>query len=190
MAARLMLVAHAATAATRRAAFPRDEPLERPAEIEPRLLRAAVFLSGPELRCRQTASALGWQASVDEGLTDLDAGRWAGAELDELMAAEPGALLDWMGDPAATGHGGESLDDLIGRVGAALDSRSWPDGRSIVVAAPLVIRAAVVHLLRAPSSLVFGVDVEPLSATVLTGHGGRWKLRALMPWRNWAQQDD
>lgn len=185
MAARLMLVAHAATSATRCGTFPLDEPIERPEDITPRQVRARLLLSGPELRCRQTASALGWQATTDQRLANLDAGRWSGAHLGELMSTEPAAIVDWMSDPNATGHGGESLADLVGRVGAVLDETPWLEGPSVVVASPLVIRAAVVHLLRAPNSLLFGLDVEPLSATLLTGHGGRWKLRALMPWRQW-----
>ena len=77
------------------------------------------------------------------------------------------------------------MTDLIARVGSVFDGRTWPDGPSIITAAPLVIRATIVHLLAAPPSMVFSVDVEPLSQAVLTGHGGRWKLRALMPWGAW-----
>ena len=56
--------------------------------------------------------------------------------------------MAWMTDVTAAPHGGESLQDLISRVGGALDGgalggRPWPDGLSVVVAAPLVIRAAI-----------------------------------------------
>jgi len=185
MAPRIVLIAHAATAATRLGAFPADEGIERPADISAVPLRAAQVLTGPELRCRQTADALGWSAPVASGLADLDAGRWSGADLGELLAAEPAAVMGWMTDPDANPHGGESLADVVRRVGVVLDGTAWPDGRSLLVTAPLVIRAAIVHLLKAPGSLMFGVDIEPLSATVLTGHGGRWKLRALLPWGSW-----
>lgn len=192
MAARLMLVAHAATSATRRAAFPIDEAIERLDEIGVAYFRAGLWLSGPELRCRQTAEALGRPPTVVDGFADLDAGRWAGARLAELMAAEPEAVMAWMSDVATAPHGGESLQDLIKRVGDtldgdALDGTPWPDGLSVVVAAPLVIRAALVHLLAAPSSLLFAVDIEPLSATLVTGHRNRWKLRALLPWGQWGE---
>ena len=190
MAPRLMLVAHAATSATRRAAFPTDEAIEGLQDIGPTQLRAGLWLSGPELRCRQSASALGRSPIVVDGFADLDAGRWAGAELSELMAEEPAAVLSWMSDVTAAPHGGESLQDLITRVGEALDRSAmdglpWPDGLSVVVAAPLVIRAALVHLLAAPSALLFALDIEPLSATLVTGHRDRWKLRALLPWGRW-----
>ena len=185
MAPRLLLVAHAATPATRHGAFPLDEHVERPDQLRPVALRAAGWLSGPETRCRQTAAAFGWPTVVEPGLADLDAGQWAGRGLTELMSAEPESLLAWMSDVDAAPPGGESLVQLISRVGAVLDGRSWPDGLSVVVVAPLVIRAAVVHLLGAPATLVHRIDVEPLSATELTGHGGRWKLRTLQPWPTW-----
>ena len=183
MAPRIVLIAHAATAATRRGAFPRDEGIERSADIGQVELRAAQLLSGPETRCTQTAAALGWAPTVDRGLADLDAGSWTGRDLDDLFAVEPELLQRWMSDAAVKPPGGESLNDLVKRVGDALDGRDWPDGRSVLVAAPLVIRAAVTHLLKAP--LLFAIDVEPLSAAVVTGYGGRWKLRGLLPWGTW-----
>jgi broad specificity phosphatase PhoE len=185
MAPRIVLIAHAATAATRRGAFSLDEALDAAATLAPAPVRAVQYLSGPERRCTQTAAALGWTATTIDGFADLDAGRWSGLDLGELFAAETESVQSWMTDPAAAPHGGESLTDLIDRVGSVFDGRSWPDGRSIVVTSPLVTRAAIVRLLAAPPSMVFSVDIEPLSATVLTGHGGRWKLRALIPWGAW-----
>ena len=183
MAPRIVLVAHAATAATRRGAFPIDEAIERPADIAQVELRAEQVLSGPELRCTQTAATLGWQPTVITGLADLDAGDWTGRDLGELIAAEPAAVQRWMTDPTAKAPAGESLADLARRVGTVLDGLDLPDGRTVIVASPLVIRAAITHLLQAP--LLFAIDIEPLSATVLTGHRGKWKLRALMPTGTW-----
>jgi broad specificity phosphatase PhoE len=183
MAPRIVLVAHAATVATRRGAFPVNEAIERPADIAPVQLRAAQWLSGPELRCTQTAAALGWASTVVPGLAELDAGRWAGRDLGELFATEPEAVQRWLTVPDTKPPSGESLTDLVRRVGGVLDGQDLPDGRTVLVTTPLVIRAAITHLLHAP--LLFAIDIEPLSATVLTGHGGRWKLRALMPKGTW-----
>ena len=189
MAPRIVLVAHAATSATRRAAFGVDEEIDSGQVTAPVPVRAGVRLAGPELRCRQTASALGWDVEVDDDYADLDAGRWTGLELGELFAAEPDSMMAWLHDPDTRPDGGESLVDVMTRVGAALDARTWPDGRSVVVTSPLVIRAALVHLLGAPPSLLFAVDVAPLSATVVTGYGGSWKLRGLLPWGTWNVKD-
>jgi broad specificity phosphatase PhoE len=184
MAPRILLVAHAATVATRRGAFPVNEPIERPADIAPVELRAAQVLSGPELRCTQTAAALGWTPTVVPGLADLAAGRWTGQALADLFAAEPDSVLRWMSDATAKTPDGESLTDLVGRVGVVLDGWDLPDGPTVAVLPPLVIRAAITHLLQAP--VLFGIDIEPLSNAELTGHGGRWKLRALLPKEAWA----
>src|SRR6478735_884414 len=185
MAPRLMLVAHAPTEATRRGAFPRDEGIEP--GVEPVALHAAQVLLGPELRCRQTADALGWAGDVDPGFADLDAGRWRGRVLAEVMGSDPDDVADWLTGPTACPHGGEAMADLMIRVGAALDSRDWPDGRSIVLTSPLVVRAALVHLLRAPASMIFAIDVGPLTAVTVSGHGGRWVLQAMQPVRAWSR---
>lgn len=183
MAPRITLVAHAATAATRRGAFPVDDDIEPDRQIPPAPLRAAAWLSGPERRCTQTAAALGWTPTVVPGLADLDAGRWTGRDLGELFAAEPHAVQQWMTDPDMPPPGGESLTALVERIGVVLDGQDWPDGRTLLVTSPLVVRAAISHLLRAP--LLYSIDIEPLSATTLTGHRGSWKLRALQPWPSW-----
>jgi broad specificity phosphatase PhoE len=142
-------------------------------------------LAGPELRCRRTAATLGWSAVVDPALADLDAGRWRGRTLDSLLADSPEGVAAWLTDPSAAPHGGEPLVELISRVGGALDGRAWPDGRSVLVVSPLVVRAALVHLLRAPSSLIFGFDVGPLTSVTVSGHGGRWVLQSMLQWRSW-----
>ncbi|MDQ3787308.1 MAG: histidine phosphatase family protein, partial [Actinomycetota bacterium] len=64
MTMRLVLVCHGATSATRRAAFPVDEPLEQPGVVlDPP--RADVTFCTPALRCLQTAAALGLDAVPD-----------------------------------------------------------------------------------------------------------------------------
>ena len=62
MTARLLLVCHASTEATRTAAFPADEPLEdkgrmRAVALAGGLPRADRHWSSPELRTRQTAES-------------------------------------------------------------------------------------------------------------------------------------
>jgi len=40
------------------------------------------------------------------------------ALVDEVQAQEPEAVAEWMHDPEAAPHGGESIVSLIGRVAA------------------------------------------------------------------------
>ena len=63
---RLTLIRHAPSDATRRSAFPLDEPLDARAldearALRPRLDRADAAWAGPAARARQTAEALGLQ---------------------------------------------------------------------------------------------------------------------------------
>ncbi|MBB2913748.1 broad specificity phosphatase PhoE [Streptosporangium becharense] len=175
--ARLLLVCHASTAATARAVFPGDEPLDenglrRAAAAAPLGARPAV--RGPELRCARTAEALGLRAEPDPLLADCDYGRWRGRTLDEVGAAEPEALATWLDDPAAAPHGGEPVTALLGRVSGWL--AGLPPGRVVAVTHPAVIRAAVVHAAGAPARAFWRVDVAPLARVTLTGRGGRWRL--------------
>ncbi|MDZ7904797.1 MAG: histidine phosphatase family protein [Cypionkella sp.] len=117
MTLQLCLIAHAATKATRTAAFPADDPLPGAADTTgpvPQALRrwsgAAVRIS-PMLAARQTAARFGLTGVDDPGLADMRYGRWAGRRLAEVAEAEPSLLAAWMADPAFTGHGGESRQD-------------------------------------------------------------------------------
>jgi broad specificity phosphatase PhoE len=178
MTTRVELICHAATAATRHTAFPGDEPLPVTGTAGP-LPRIHRALSGPELRCRQTAEMLGLEPEIDERLRECDYGTWRGRTLEELTGAEPDAVQAWLGDPGATPHGGESIVDLIARVGAWLDG--LPDtGRRIgVVTHPSVIRAVLVHVLRAAPESFWRIDIAPLSRTSLAVGRGVWTLTGL-----------
>lgn len=128
---------------------------------------------GPELRCAQTADALGWDAVVDDNLVDLDHGSWRGRSLAEVEQTE---LLTWMTDPDAAPHGGEPVSAVLKRVASWLD-RQGDVGRLGVVTSPAVVRAAILAALAAPPSAFWRVDIPPLTVTQLTGGPGRWTVR-------------
>jgi broad specificity phosphatase PhoE len=179
---RLTLICHGATAATRMAAFPLDEPLEARAIERAATLRDAVphaprVLTSPALRARQTAEALGLSAEIDAALRECDYGRWAGCKLKDLQAAEPEAIALWLGDVAAAPHGGETLNALFQRVSAWLDQAMASDNNIVAITHSTIIRAAVVHLLAAPLASFWRVDVEPLSVVELSGRGQSRQLR-------------
>lgn len=177
MTSRVVLIRHAATAATRRAAFPDDDLIET--MPEPVALRADVCLTAPETSCCQTAKALGLTATVEDALRDCDYGDWHGHTLDEVTAAEPIAVTQWLTDPSAAPHGGESTLDLLGRVAAWLDGLPRGHHRIVAVTHAAVIKAAVVHAILATPQSFWRIDVPPLSRTVLSGHPGQWTLRTL-----------
>ena len=176
MTTRLVLVCHGATAATRRAAFPADEPLEHPDTVaDPP--RADVVLAAPVTRCLQTAAALGLTPTADAGLRDCDYGAWRGRTLDDVTMSDPAAVHAWLTDPAAAPHGGESTQDLLTRVGAWLDALPRDHHRVVAITTPAVIKAAVVHAIRATPATFWRIDVPPLSRTELSGRPTSWTLR-------------
>ncbi|MFO1128935.1 MAG: histidine phosphatase family protein [Rhodospirillales bacterium] len=188
MVVRLTLICHAPTAAVRAAAFPADEPLDERGEAAAAGLGAAVTFpavecwSAPELRARQTAAALGLTATIDARLRDGDYGRWRGSALAAVQAREPDAIRQWLADPATAPHGGESVLDLLARVGGWLDQLRRPSAqrgtaRLIAVTHPAVVKAAIVTALAAPPAAFWRIDAPPLSRVHLVGHAGRWNLR-------------
>jgi broad specificity phosphatase PhoE len=183
MSARLTLVCHAPTAATARAAFPDDEPLDErgrgwAAEVGgDRFTRAGLALHAPAPACRQTATALGLSARPEPALRDWDLGRWRGRTLDQVSAAEPDAVGAWLSEPDAAPHGGEPLTDLLARVAEWLTAAP-AEGLIVAVTHPAVVRAAVVGALGAPATAFWRIDLAPLTATELRGRPGRWTLRS------------
>ncbi|MEV4868226.1 histidine phosphatase family protein [Streptomyces syringium] len=186
MTVRVTLLSPAMGAALREARFDDGAPLDDAGVRQARaaaggLPRISAALCAPSPRCRGTATALGLSpASVPE-LRDLEVGGWRGRGLAELSAAEPEAVAAWLADPGAAPHGGESLLDLVARVGSWLDGRTDDDGRLLAVVEPAVVRAAVVHALELPPRLFWRLDVPPLTLTELTGRAGRWNLRCGRP---------
>ncbi|MER5872796.1 histidine phosphatase family protein [Streptomyces sp. NPDC002044] len=138
---------------------------------------ASLRYCSPTPRCRATAEALGYAPLAQPALRACDMGRWRGLTPAEAAAREPDAVDAWLTDPEAAPHGGESLIAFILRVGGWLDTRPADDvGAIVAVAEPTVVRAALVHALRAPPLTYWNVDVGALSTLTLTGRPGRWYL--------------
>jgi broad specificity phosphatase PhoE len=178
MAQRVLLVAHAPTAPTVALIFGEaGEP--HTGEVRRLNGRVASWLSGPESACQATAECLGGEAEPVPELRDCDFGAWTGRTLVDV-AFEDGQALDyWLHDPYATPHGGESLAQLINRVGRVLDDHPWPEGRSVVVVTPLVARAAAVHTLGAPPEVIFRIDIAPLGRVLISRSDHIWRMQAL-----------
>ena len=125
MTARLDLLAHGASEATRAARFPDDEKLEASAvralqALRGRLRPYAHQLTAPARAARETAQALGFEGEVETALRDCDCGRWRGLSSKGVAEREPDAFAAWLGDPGVAPHGGESFAALIERVGGWL----------------------------------------------------------------------
>ncbi|WP_307821700.1 histidine phosphatase family protein [Streptomyces coffeae] len=182
---RITLVTPAVNAALRQVRFddaPPDPSAARRAEAAAGSLpRHDISLTAPSERCRSTATALGLDAAVEKGLRDLDVGRWRGRSLDEVGRRAPEEVAAWLADPAAAPHGGESLLELLDRVGGWLEGRAGHEESVLAVADPPVVRAALVHALGVPAPAFWRLDAAPLTATELSGRSGRWNLRCGRP---------
>ena len=182
---RLTLIRHAPSEATRRSAFPLDEPLDARAARRGPCARPAPGPrrrspgASPAARARQTAEALGLDATVAPELDECDFGAWRGRTLAELDDEDPVAVAAWIEDPAAAPHGGESLLALLDRVRGWLDAHADDGSRDVAVTHAGVIRAALVCALDAPAQAFWRFDVAPLSRTVLHAHDGRWTVRGV-----------
>ncbi|MPW21696.1 histidine phosphatase family protein [Paraburkholderia sp. CNPSo 3157] len=171
MRTRLLLISHPATAAQPKGAFPADEPLDARAITEAARFRASngtllnavdTTLSSPAACALDTARALGLDAAIAPDLADIDYGRWRGKRLSELADEEPEALAAWTRVPSAALHGGESFDALMLRVGYWLDAFDC-EGTTLAITHAPVIRAALLHVLRAPSDAFARIEIAPLS---------------------------
>jgi broad specificity phosphatase PhoE len=184
---RLLLIVHAGTAATRAARFPLDEGLDDRGQADAVAAAASLdgrarLVCGNALRCRQTAAALQGGPppapdALDGRLDDWELGSWAGRTLAEVGAQDPAGTAAWLEDPDAAPHGGESLTELLHRVGSYLTNAAGHPGHHVAVTHASIVRGAVVHVLGAGPAGFWRVDVVPLTRVLLSAHAGRWNLR-------------
>ncbi|WP_168801492.1 histidine phosphatase family protein [Glycomyces buryatensis] len=178
---KLTLIRHALTAATRRHAFPRDEPLDEAGEAQAAALRGKLeadhAVTAPARRCRRTAELAGFAAAPDPRWSELDFGDWSGATLKEIGERDPDGLTTWLADPESAPPGGESLGDLNKRVREAMAELDVPGGDTVVFTSGGPIKAALVAALDAPETAFWRLDVAPCSVTVLYGRDGTWTVR-------------
>jgi len=149
-------------------------------------VRLAALFSSDLTRARRSAEIIGaphgLAPTIVPALREMDMGRWDGLTAGEIRAREPDAFADWM---ARVGEfpfpEGESVPDLLARVGPAFDAIAAAHaGQAVAIVAhggpnrALLCRALGVPLSRL---LAFGQDYGALS--VLEGATGAWALRRL-----------
>lgn len=183
---RVVLLCHAETDAVRDAAFADDEPLnargmDTAADAASRLPAAGEVRCAESTCCVQTAKALGLQPVGEPALAGCDYGVWRGRSLEQVQTSEPHALARWLTDPSAAPHHGESIEELVHRIGRWLDGLAERREPLLAIADSSAIRAAIVHAMRVDAEAFWRVDVAPLGLTVLSGRSGHWTLRSTGP---------
>jgi broad specificity phosphatase PhoE len=186
---RLLLVRHAPTAETRRAAFPATpgaEPLDRAGEQQARALAPLLppadrCWSSPAVRARQTAELTFGVAEVDPDLAECDFGSWAGSSLEDVHRLDPDGLGQWFTDPDSTPHGGESFTEVRARARRVLDRAADAGGSTLAFTHGGLVKAALLEALDLPSLAVWQLDAAPASVTELHHTHGAWRVVRL----NW-----
>ncbi|ANY86315.1 MULTISPECIES: histidine phosphatase family protein [Pseudomonas] len=174
-ATRLTLICHALTPAQKVGRFPSTDERILPVAEWPPLPAFIGVLSAPEYRAQETCAGLGASPVVEPALADCDMGAWQGMVLKALQAEQPEALAQWLQDPHCAPHGGESIAQLCQRVAVWLETFDTP-GEWLAVTHPLVMRAAMVHVLGCPLAAFALIDVPALSRVHLS-RAGKWRLR-------------
>ncbi|MFY9657908.1 MAG: histidine phosphatase family protein [Methylocystis sp.] len=186
MATRLDLLCAAATPGLRAGIFPvAGEPLDAKGRASLTSLAGrpkgqSTILVSPGLSALQTAEGLGLQAAPEPALRDCDFGRWAGRALSEIEVEERDALALWLSDPRSAPHGGESLVDVLERVGAWMDALPR-DSAVLAIAPAALLRAAIVHALAAGSRALLSLEVSPLARARLARARTAWRFSSLIP---------
>ncbi|MGH2822036.1 MAG: histidine phosphatase family protein [Thermoleophilaceae bacterium] len=176
-----MLVRHAATPTTRKAAFPVDELLdpagmEQARSLAPSMPKAIdVALSSGSARARQMASVLGLDVEIRPALDECDFGSWAGRTMQDVAAEDAEAFAAWCKDPMAAPHGGECLEDLFVRMRSFLGDVAGLEGTTVAVTSGGPIKACVAIALDAPVDAFWRIDAAPASITELHLVDGSWR---------------
>jgi broad specificity phosphatase PhoE len=161
--------------------FAADEPLDPRgrqslSRLSSRLPSCQIVLRSAALCAAQTAEGRALDARTEPLLRDCDFGRWAGRSLAKVQAQAPEVVADWLQNPYAAPHGGESFADVMTRVSGWMDGLLAGNGSVLAITHPSVIRAAIAHALGAGPETFRHIDVAPLTRAKLSCGVGRWTL--------------
>ncbi len=150
-----------------------------------RLPREAVWRVTPLSRTRRTAEAIfaaGYPRAplgVEATLMEQALGEWQGlphADLPERLTLPAHNFWPLGGDERPPG--GESMRDVIERVGARMEelARELPDKDVVIVSHGGAIRAAVAHALRIGADNALHLALQNFSLTRIERHGDAWRV--------------
>jgi broad specificity phosphatase PhoE len=156
-----------------------------------RLPRPAHWVVTPLSRTRHTAGAIfvaGYPSvplAVEPGLIEQDLGAWQGlthAELPPLLTRPAHAFWPLAGEERPPG--GESMAEVVARVGVALErlAHAQAGGDVVVVGHGGAIRAAVAHALGITADNALHLSVNNLSLTRLERHPAGWRVVGVNEW--------
>jgi ribonuclease H / adenosylcobalamin/alpha-ribazole phosphatase len=128
-----------------------------------------LIVTSPLQRARQTAEAVaratGVPLEADDGLLELDFGKWEGLTIAEAAERWPDEVSAWLGSVDAAPPGGESFAAAIRRVSAALDRllAAHQFRTLLLVGHVSPIKIAACRALLAPSATLFRFQLDVAS---------------------------
>ncbi len=128
-----------------------------------------VIVTSPLQRARQTAEAVaratGAPLQAEDGLAEIDFGKWEGLTFAEASERWPDELSSWMGNVDAAPPGGESFAAAIHRVNAALDRllAEHPFRTLLLVSHVSPIKIAACRAMLAPPATLFRIYLDVAS---------------------------
>jgi ribonuclease H / adenosylcobalamin/alpha-ribazole phosphatase len=128
-----------------------------------------LIVTSPLQRARQTAEAVAGATGVpleaDDGLLELDFGKWEGLTIAEAAERWPDEVSAWLGSVDAAPPGGESFAAAIRRVSAALDRllAAHQFRTLLLVSHVSPIKIAACRALLAPPATLFRFQLDVAS---------------------------
>jgi broad specificity phosphatase PhoE/ribonuclease HI len=128
-----------------------------------------LIVTSPLQRARKTAEAVaratGAPLEADDGLAELDFGKWEGLTIVEASERWPDEVSAWLGNPDAAPPGGESFTAAIVRVGAALDRllAAHQLRTLLLVSHVSPIKIAACRAMLAPPATLFRIQLDVAS---------------------------
>jgi len=119
---------------------------------------------------------------TDTRLREANFGEWEGNTYKDVMQKWPDIANAWLKDSYNTRPpGGETLDDVVKRVGEMLEliAADRPEDTVAIVCHGGPIRAAVCHILGVKANVFSKISVDNCSLTIVEISEGRNKLKKL-----------
>jgi ribonuclease H / adenosylcobalamin/alpha-ribazole phosphatase len=133
----------------------------------------AVVVSSPLSRCRATAEAIAGPiattVAIDHDLIECDFGEWDGLTFTEVRRRWPEQLEAWLGSPGVAPPGGESIEAVGERVGAAVERLlAEHAGRIVVVVTHVTpIKLLLRDALAAGETLLHRLFLDPAGISIV-----------------------
>ena len=125
----------------------------------------------------------GLTPQVDARLRELGLGVWEGLHASEIESSYAQERREWMASPATfRASGGETLIEVQGRMGAALDdivSAHGPDDVLLVVSHGYALIAWLCGVLGTPLDRFRHIWLDPTGVSEVMRLGERWIVRGL-----------